>query len=114
MKTYTPNINVLLNRKNAIYTVELRKGWFRILRILNQKKTHDFIFYEKEFSKIKVANSNYNSAEVLCNENELKNLFKDKSIYLKYDRPKGNIYNPRLDTIISIEHLMLRFQNDIF
>lgn len=57
-KNYKPNLEKIINKEGSVFVVELFKGHFRIIRLFNQKRTHDFIINNFKDCQIYVENGN--------------------------------------------------------
>ncbi len=110
--SYKPNLEKIVNDPLAVFVIELFKGWFRIIRIKNERRTHDFIIGEFNNGTIHLENDKSQSSEVhVGTKEQLKSLFKDKKIYMEYDRPGrgGSKYFPKKSTKVSVDKLFEEF-----
>lgn len=115
-ETFKPNIEKLLKNEDLVhFVVEIHSygKWFRILRLKNYKRTHDFIINECKNNEILIENdkSQY-YIHSLNNILDIKDLFKGLKLYVQYER-KGDYYSPKESTLTYIESLFDFWQRDL-
>ena len=77
---YKPNVQKLLQPDTGVeFVVEIHSygKWFRILRLKNNRRTHDFIINDFSTKEIAIENDRSQRAILQCKEdNDIKEIFK--------------------------------------
>lgn len=109
---YKPNLLNILSDTSAAYVVELWTGgnrgkWFRILRIKNNRRTHDFIIDNFEDNTIIIENDKSQYVRVQFESVEfLISMFRNVKLFRNYSRPKvRSHYSPVLKSKITVDDL---------
>lgn len=92
---YKPKLVTLLSDSDAQYTMEYHNNnqsvWLRILRIKNNRRTHDFIINDFKDNKIVIENENSQYCELKFSDIKLlQELFATIEVHPKYNRKRSS------------------------
>lgn len=113
---YKANVMKLLQPEEGVnFVVEISNygKWFRILRLKNYRRTHDFIINECKTCEIIVENDKSQTCIVQLGDLlDIREMFKGIKLYVQYER-KGDYYVPKESTLTMIESLYDFWQRDL-